>query len=117
MIEVGEYVRTKNGYIAKAKDIICKGYPVKKLEGYVVCDDEDRTIIDPKEVKHSKNIIDLIEVGDYLNGIQVYSEEGKLAVEVAEHMPPYKLIEDMEIKTILTKEQYQSNCYTVERNE
>lgn len=47
--------------------------------------------------------------------MQVYSEEGKLAVEVAEHMPPYELIEDMEIKTILTKEQYQANRYTVER--
>lgn len=49
--------------------------------------------------------------------MQVYSEEGKLAVEVTEHILPYELIEDMEIKTILTKEQYQANCYTVERKE
>ena len=49
--------------------------------------------------------------------MQVYSEEGKLVVELAEHMPPYKLIEDIENKTILTKEQYKANCYTVERKE
>lgn len=65
--------------------------------------------------KHSKNIIDLIEVGDYVNGKEVYGEDGKLAVELAEHMPPYELLEDMEIKSILTHEQYEQNCYKVER--
>lgn len=63
-IKVGEYVRAKDGYIGKVKDIICKGYPIKKLEGYIVLDDEDGTILNPEEVKHSFNIIDLIEVGD-----------------------------------------------------
>ena len=45
--------------------------------------------------------------------MQVYSEEGKLAVEVAEHMPPYKLLENIEIETILTKEQMEANQYVV----
>ena len=119
MIEVGEYVRTKNGYIAKAKDIICKGYPVKKLEGYVVCDDEDRTIIDPKEVKHSKNIIDLIEVGDFINGMKIddigeIKRFGKTAqkclwVNIGDGID----IIDEEIKDILTKEQHMQNCYKI----
>lgn len=61
-IKVGEYVRTKIGYIAKVKNIICKGYPIKSLEGYIICDDEDGTILNQEEVKHSFNLIDLIEV-------------------------------------------------------
>lgn len=109
MIEVGEYVRAKNGKIDKVINNNCY------MPQYIEC--EKSLLYKEDIVNHSKNLVDLIEVGDIVNGIQVYSEEGKLAVEVAEHMPPYKLIEDMEIKTILTKEQYQSNCYTVERKE
>ena len=30
-LEIGEYVRSKKGYIAKIKDIICKGYPIKRI--------------------------------------------------------------------------------------
>lgn len=64
-IEVREYVRTKTGYIAKVRNIICKGYPIKSLEGYIICDDEDGTILNPEEVKHSFNLIDLVEVRRY----------------------------------------------------
>ena len=59
-LEVGEYVRTKDGIIAKVKNIICKGYPIKSLEGCIILDDKNKSIVKQKEVKHSKNIIDLI---------------------------------------------------------
>ena len=122
MIEVGEYVRlARNQGINKIIDkddddflildeIIADEYGDECFE--ISLQDVDKEI-----VKHSKNIIDLIEVGDYVNGKEVYIQDGKLAVELAEHIPPYELLENIEIETILTKEIYQASCYTVERKE
>ena len=95
-MEIGEYVRTKKGKIFK----------YGKGRAYL---GKDNAII-----KHSKNIIDLIEVGDFVNEMRVYNEGGKLAIELAEHIPSYKLIENIKIKTILTHEQYEANCYKLE---
>ena len=124
MIEVGEYVRTKNGIIDRIKTINRYG-TVTKYD-----DKEDKISIainyyinsglevnKDDIVKHSKNIIDLIELGDYVNGKEVCIQDRKLAVELAEHMPPYELLENIEIETILTNELYNANCYTVERKE
>ncbi len=62
-IEVGEYIITQDRlFIGRVKETICTGYPIRKLEGYIVCNDEVRTILNPEQVKHSKNIIDLIEI-------------------------------------------------------
>ena len=69
MIEVGEYVRTDNG-IRKlvAIDTECNNYYLEILNS-------ERTMPLAYEVisgwKHSKNIIDLIEVGDYVNGEKI----------------------------------------------
>ena len=99
MIEVGEYVRTKKGKIFK----------YGKGRAYLGKDNEI--------VKHSKSIIDLIEVGDIVNNGYIYetgnSEDGYKWV----HNLNGLLLFEEDIKTILTKEQYQSNCYTVERKE
>lgn len=63
--------------------------------------------------KVSENIIDLIEVGDFVNGYQVYLEEGELAYELSEHMPPYEFIKNIKIETVLTHQQFEANCYKV----
>ena len=108
---IGDYVRTFNGLIGKVVELTDSGnYAIRIYNGaeYVV-----RAVIK----NHSKNIIDLIEVGDYVNGKEVYIQDRKLAVELAEHMPPYELLENIEIETILTNELYNANCYTVERKE
>lgn len=115
--EVGEYVRTKEGYIAKVKQIVCEGYPIAKLEGYIVCDDEDRTILNPKEVKHSKNIFNLIKSGDILKikeGNLVcyvsWSEENDITLEeIQERMKNNRL----ELLAIITKEQAKMMEYEV----
>ena len=63
MIEVGEYVRTKSGKIDK---VINNNYYMPQ---YIEC---EKGIVDKENiVKHSKNIIDLIEVGDHVNGYPV----------------------------------------------
>ena len=122
MIEVGEYVRlARNQGINKIIDkddddflildeIIADEYGDECFE--ISLQDVDKEI-----VKHSKNIIDLIEVGDIVNNGYIYeignTEDGYKWV----HNLNGLLLFEKDIKTILTKEQYQANCYTVERKE
>ena len=107
MIEVGDFVRA-NGIIGKVEQIGNSLFWLEDGSSYSLSD---------KTIRHSKIISEVVEVGDYVNGKEVYIQDGKLAVELAEHIPPYELLENIDIETILTKEQYESNCYTVERKE
>ena len=117
-IEVGEYVRNKEGKIIKVtwvgQAIVTNDrYTMSKLSGEIT--------------KHSKNIVDLIEVGDL---VQLKGEE-KLKYEVlkiswspskGKHIHiinPFRteggkdvFIED--IKLILTSEQFENNSYRLE---
>ena len=113
-IEVGEYVRT-NGIIGKVEQI---GNSLFWLE------DGSNYSLFNKSIKHSKSIIDLIEVGDYVNGRLVLQTDCKtqnvcLLIPFTDTKVNTNIMwygyEDIE--TILTKEQYQANCYTVERKE
>lgn len=75
-------------------------------------------------VKHSKNIIDLIEVGDYVNGQEVvtvygYDEDGndrddKGIIEVDDDYAYGVYLEDINIVSIVTKEQFASMEYRLE---
>ena len=95
MIEVGEYVRTKKGKI----------FQYGKGRAYLGKDNEI--------VNHSKNLIDLIEVGDIVNGERILDITGDyIHTNETDHNKFYLA---KHIKTILTKEQYKANCYTVER--
>lgn len=121
-IKVGEYVRTKDGIIDKAiieyngkcnnsncseKHISCK---------YNYYNEKDI-------VKHSKQLIDLIEVGDIVNGMEVLDIHKPrdlwepIEIRVDSRYTNFILAED--IQTILTKESYMANCYKVggEENE
>ena len=74
-----------------------------------------------KIVKHSKQLIDLIEVGDYVNGREVkhiamfegFPDYPKLIFVDETHLIPDDTCENDEIQTILTKEIYMANCYKV----
>ena len=122
-IQVEEYVRTIDGKIYKtdgdklrinnAKTILFK--EIRKIP----CD-----YIPYKVQKHSSNIIDLIEAGDYVNGQKVYD------IEKAENMVTKEkcvLINKLnlgatpwyegQIKSIVTKEQFKSMEYEVGENE
>ena len=71
-------------------------------------------------VKHSKQLIDLIEVGDYVNGYRVINvinegicPSGKcIDIDSSKDSSECTLWEE-DIKTILTKEQMEANCYKV----
>lgn len=112
MIEVNEYVRTKNGLIGKVDSLY------GMIENTIHL--ENQKWIDTKSiVKHSKNIVDIIEPGDYVNK--------HLVVEVEINICNQKLViteEDGDnyylkgrIESILTHEQYEKNCYKMEEEE
>lgn len=112
MIEVGEYVRTFNGLIGKVIELTDSGnYVIRTYNGaeYVV-----RAVIK----NHSKNIIDLIEVGDIVHTIDVLNED-IVYIWSEEYLKALKedLNNGIKLVDILTFEQYTNNCYTVERKE
>jgi len=76
--------------------------------------------------KSSPNIIDLIEVGDYVNGHRVLNKYDNDFVEVGvnlfttsiygnSYINELRNYASKDIKEILTHEQYQNNIYKVER--
>lgn len=113
-IAVNEYVRT-NGRIYKVLDMDSVFLYVDKEVRY---SEEYNASIhyinrDEYEIeKHSPNIIDLIEEGDYVNGVIVTAQTGNDYIEVdyGENQDGYH---NKDIKTILTKQQYKANCYEV----
>ncbi len=102
-LEVGMYVRIKWG-IGKIKRI----YDEKYKGRISVATNKTAYGMEEKDIlKASHNIIDLIEVGDYVNGEKVYQENGHLFVG-------NWWIENKNIKSIVTKEQFESAQYKVD---
>ena len=111
-IKVGDYVRTKSG-IGKVEQIGNSLFWLEDGSSYSLSD---------KTIKHSKNIIDLIEVGDFVNGYRVLEmfkfQNDKYAFTTckSDFKSICRIWSEEDIETILTKEQYSQNCYTVERS-
>lgn len=122
-IKVGEYVRTNKGYIGKLIEIRLGFNKDKQLYQYIYKLDNGLWTIIDYIIKHSKNIIDLIEAGDFINGMCVDEfddEEGTiLGIPVYEDglfdtISFYVPIENVDIKTIVTKEKFENESYKVE---
>lgn len=111
-IEVNEYVRTKDGVIGKV---------IKVLSNRVFLDNLGYAVLIKDIVNYSKQLIDLIEVGDYVNEREVkhiamfegFPDYPKLIFVDETHLIPDDTCENEDIKTILTKESYMANCYKV----
>lgn len=113
-IKVGEYIRDKDGIIIKVQGKMGNEYIIKPFKGKMYILTEKQLVKDI--VKHSFNIIDLIEVGDYVNGCRVIKI---VTSEIKEHCSYIKCINDnvfkeSEIKSIVTKEQFKSVEYNLE---
>lgn len=110
MIEVNDYVRTKNGVIDKVDALYGMIENTVHLENQKWFDIKNIT-------KHSKQLIDLIEVGDIVNGMEVLDIHKPrdlwepIEIRVDSRYTNFILAED--ITTILTKESYKANCYKV----
>ena len=130
MIEVHEYVRTDEGEIAKvtsvAKETLGETLGIDEYRDIGFCNTEP--YVKGNIIKHSKELIDLIEGGDIVNKELVISiiditndkEEiigRKLITQYRSaqftglDIKHYIYVND--IKTILTKEEYLANCYKV----
>lgn len=116
-LEVGMYVRfkDKNGctYIRKVID----GY---KEHWYGCKVDKNANnvpyVSDKNIINYSYNIIDLIEVGDYVNGKQVietyYKSDEKWHLEIVDsRLLTHDELKHVNIQSIVTKEQFESMEY------
>lgn len=119
-IEVGEYGRTNKGKIfifAWLENSDGKRYTNKVLLGNGKIFENKFYYFDDGEeiVKHSKNIIDLVEVGDYVNGKLIHKiDKGPNYCYL--YYGNCKTFVDYQIKTIVTKEQMASIEYKVEED-
>ena len=117
MLKIGEYTRI-NGKIGKVKDIVSNSNNYEDSGIYL---ENEKFVLGKEEIyklKSSYNIIDLIEVGDYVNGVEVIGKEFDnfnkeyLQCGVGDYV--ICTFEVKDIKTILTKEQFESQKYIVE---
>jgi len=105
-IEIGEYVRTEKGNILKIEHN-------KMVQGLELLNIQYGNIIN-----HSKDIIDLIEVGDIVDGnivSDVDKIENRIYIEWAngDYINTDRKCKGI-IKSILTHEQYERNAYRLE---
>lgn len=112
-MKVGEYVRTNDRGIRKIGKII---------DDLFYRDEEDNLHQKGNLIKSSPNIIDLIEVGDYVNGMEVTSIEedieGKYVFGYScEGFEGETMFYNKDIKSIVTKEQFESIEYKVGEKE
>lgn len=105
-IKVNDYVRTKAFGIKKVKyfegeePILENGFTALQSDGY----------------KSSPNIIDLIEVGDYVNGKEIEQIINNELYFEANDMASKISFKEKDIKSIVTKEMYSNVEYRVENN-
>ena len=135
-LEVGVYVRTKDGCICKILKETYSKYLSKNKE---LCYEVDRSINVNMELynedvlKVSNSILDLIEVGDYVNGCYVSNKRASVNEHLGGHPKgigiikynayfnqgnyndcKFEWIEEKDIKSIVTKEQFESIEYSLE---
>lgn len=139
-INVGDYVRTKDGHIDKIIDIDeeyhCrendkqgKLYKIYQLNNEYYDEEYEeynQWVFDDYIIKSSPNIIDLIEVEDYVNGCKIIdicidemTNLKYLETDITEFDNIYACghinIYEKDIRTIVTKECFESMEYKIER--
>lgn len=122
-LEEGMYVRTKYGIAKYIHKLVTKEtiyYVIDKKIVYENVEDWEDVLLSNEILKASHNIIDLIEVGDYVNGHKVYDDFRldtddygisfiEIGVESDKFLNHY--IREEDIKSIVTKEQFSSMEY------
>ena len=117
-IKVNDYVRTKRGDINKVigiREELRDGKRVYSHKAYYL-DSRKGSLTEAFIVKHSNNIIDLIECGDYVNGSKVIDiAQSKTKAIYVEQITTGALVPiiNKNIKSILTKQQFSSLEYII----
>lgn len=120
-MKVGDYVRTECG-IAKIKSFETKNKEVIELDKDIMicnmdCYRNNCTI--NQVIKSNPNIIDLIEVGDYVNGNRVDFTNSNNRLSYEDKCIGFYdgdgdiTLFEKDIKSIVTKEQFESMNYEV----
>lgn len=113
-IKVGEYIRSNDGYIAK---IIEVKKSKRDCDTYYCTDVIMASGFYEHIKKHSPNIIDLIEEGDYVNGMEVIkigSEHREIKVLYYNGYYTDNLtLTEADINSVVTKEQFEQMKYIV----
>ena len=108
-LKPNDYFRTFDGQIFKSMNVSpIKGNKIYYLNG-------DYTWVDVSAVDNfSDNPIDLIEEGDYVNGVEVEEINDKEIMLVDTHLWIDKEVTNRLIESIVTKEMFNSVKYEVE---
>ena len=138
-LEEGMYVRTKDGLIRKCVTVDLEDTDAYELDDYIYVKYGDEiNWLDEAELekyisKSSYNIIDLIEEGDYVNGYKIDYINSKCETPFLRSNQPYRVDNTLystlaekgkdynqplhfyneDIKSIVTKEQFESMKYEV----
>lgn len=115
--EINEYIRDKEGNITKTVNILSL---FKDVELYL--GEDDFQYSDNCIIKHSRNIKDIIGIGDYINGHliinEIYGEDdNELYFEIEDDLNKSRYIGEKDIEYISTKEKYKEKIYVINREE
>lgn len=117
-LEVGMYVRTKDGYVSQYRY-----YDTTNMGKLLCIPLSNRTFANIEDIiKASHNIIDLIEVGDYVNGSKVvninydlnYDEDIVESITIFDYsIEGNDILYNEDIKSIVTKKQFEDMEYRI----
>lgn len=119
-MKIGDYIRTEKGkigkiirYIDDPTDYYCNCYVTTLKDSFT-----DTYLTEYDNIKSSSNILDLVEVDDYVNGFKV--------LEILSHNPQLifvtykynghhytKILDNEDIESIVTHEQFENIKYKV----
>ena len=123
-LEVGMFIRTPLGIdkieCFNKENVIGYGF-ITKANHYLLWHKEDNKFsidgecFEKEEIKTSHNIIDIVQVGDYVNGYKItdidcYEYETELFYDTGDFINSF--VEE-QIKSIITKEQMEQMVYKV----
>ena len=115
-LEIGIYCYDKSN----RKSGIGKIIEFRKNNNAVIEYKSGVVLISVGNIIASHNLIDLIEVGDFVNGMRIVAKDSDNRLYVAEDLGQYNgcfertiLDEEFKIKTIVAKEQFESMAYNV----
>lgn len=128
-LSVGMFIRTPLGidkiiYLRIQDEYGCN-YDTQLEHNLFLNNERDHISIDgecfeKEEIKTSFNIIDLIEVGDYVNGVMVESMNNSIKPipipQYKNECGEYIDFDESDIKSIVTKEMFADAEYRVETN-
>lgn len=118
-LEVGMYIR----YVPTLGDYTQKISKITKIKNCLLdmayyLDNEKEPVFSSHFddiLKSSYNPIDLIEVGDYVNGVEVEEINDKEIMLVDTHLWIDKEVANRLIESIVTKEQFEEMKYIIEK--